>query len=545
MGAIDVTNGDVVERHPALVAAGFYLALVAVLLGTSLAKTGGTFVYAQDDPYIHLTMARTLADVGVWGIRPDAFASASSSPLWTLLLAAFAAAGIRVVWWPFVLNVVAGLGVVWIGDRVLQTSLAPRSRLAALAAIIVVAPLPTLAFIGMEHSLQLAVAVAFVWSFIRLMTADGARHLGAAAGLAALLVATRYEGLFVVAAAFVVLVWNRRWKAGAVVLVAALVPVAAFGAFSLAHGGSVLPNSILMKSHPARFASLGSTVASMIADTASVVALYQRPAELVLTLVVGLALFARRAHDTADGRGAAAVAVTFVGAELLHSAFVKLEWFYRYEAYLMVLGVLSLALLWSSDDGVRDRARSLKENVGGRFVLAMLALPLVVRAMSAVGETPLAMKNVFEQQYQMGLFFGQELGDAPIALNDIGAVSWLTAAPIVDVYGLATQRVADLKRQDRWDAREVDALVSSRGVRAVAMYECALAPLIPASWTLVGEWQIRDNVAVSGETVGFFAPTPADVDRLQRALERFAPRLPPGVGWRAPRPSASRYECSP
>src|SRR4029079_17334369 len=163
---------------------------------------------------------------GVWGIRPDAFASASSSPLWTLLLAAFAAAGIRVVWWPFVLNVVAGLGVVWIVDRVLQTSLAPRSRLAALAAIIVVAPLPTLACVGMENSLQLAVAVAFVWSFIRLMTADGARHLGAAAGLAALLVATRYEGLFVVAAAFVVLVWNRRWKAGAVVLVAALVPVA-------------------------------------------------------------------------------------------------------------------------------------------------------------------------------------------------------------------------------------------------------------------------------------------------------------------------------
>jgi len=300
-----------------------------------------------------------------------------------------------------------------------------------------------------------------------------------------------------------------------------------------------------MKSHPARFASLGSTVASMIADTASVAVLYRRPAELVLTLAVALALFAGRGQNTTDARGAAAVAVMFVGAELLHSAFVKLEWFYRYEAYLMVLGVLSLALLWSSDDGVRERARSLKGHVGGRLVLALLALPLAVRAMSAIGETPLAVKNVFEQQYQMGLFFGQELGDTPIALNDIGAVSWLSAAPIVDVYGLATQRVADLKRQGRWDAGQVDALVLSRGVRAVAMYECALAPLIPASWTLVGEWQIRDNVAVSGETVGFFAPTPADVDRLRSALERFAPRLPPGVRWRGPRPSASRYECSP
>ena len=211
-----------------------------------------------------------------------------------------------------------------------------------------------------------------------------------------------------VAAAFVVLVWNGRWKAGAIVLVAASVPVAAFGIFSLAHGGSVLPNSVLMKSHPARFASLGSTVASMIADTASVAVLYQRPAKLVLTLAVALALFARRGQNTTDARGAAAVAAIFVGAELLHSAFVKLEWFYRYEAYLMVLGVLSLALLWSSDDGVRDRARSLKGHVGGRLVLALLALPLAVRAMSAIGETPLAVKNVFEQQYQMGLFFGQE-----------------------------------------------------------------------------------------------------------------------------------------
>jgi hypothetical protein len=77
------------------------------------------------------------------------------------------------------------------------------------------------------------------------------------------------------------------------------------------------------------------------------------------------------------------------------------------------------------------------------------------------------------------------------------------------------------------------------------MYECALAPLIPSSWTLVGEWQIRDNVAVSGETVGFFAPTSADVGRLQSALERFAPRLPSGVLWRASGPSSRRYLCNP
>ncbi len=524
-----MSNGDVVERRPALVAAGLYLALVALLLATSLAKTGGTFVYAQDDPYIHLAMARTLAESGVWGIRPDAFASASSSPLWTMLLAGFAAAGLRVVWWPFVLNLLAGVGVIWVCDRVLQTSLAPRSRLAALVAIVVLAPLPTLAFIGMEHSLQLALTVGFVWTIARLKTADDARHDYTAAGLAALLVATRYEGLFVVAAAIVVLLWSGRSKAGAIVLLAASAPVVAFGMFSVAHGGSILPNSVLMKSNPARFATLGSTMASMVADVAAVVTLYRRPAELVLALAVGLALIARRGQATSDGRRAAAWAAVFVGAELMHSAFVKLEFFYRYEAYLMVLGVLSLALLWSRDEGVREGAESLKAHAGGRFVLALLVLPLALRGMSAFGETPLATRNVFEQQYQMGLFFRDAYQETPVALNDIGAVSWLSTAQIVDIYGLSTQEVADLKRHGRWNAVALDALVARRRVHAIAMYERVLATLIPRDWILVGEWRISGNVAVSEDTVGFYAPTPDDATRLGRALDTYAGRLPAAV----------------
>src|SRR4029079_11492168 len=141
--------------------------------------------------------------------------------------------------------------------------------------------------------LQLAITVAFVWSVMRLIAADGARHLGGAACPAALLVATRDEGLFVVVAAFAVLLWNGRWKAGALVLIAASVPVAAFGVFSMAHGGGVLPHSVLMKSNPARFASVGSAMVSIVADVAAVVTIYRRPAELVLALAVGLALIAR------------------------------------------------------------------------------------------------------------------------------------------------------------------------------------------------------------------------------------------------------------
>jgi hypothetical protein len=41
--------------------------LTTLLLLVGMRQTAHTFVYAQDDPHIHLTVARTLAEHGVWG----------------------------------------------------------------------------------------------------------------------------------------------------------------------------------------------------------------------------------------------------------------------------------------------------------------------------------------------------------------------------------------------------------------------------------------------------------------------------------------------
>jgi hypothetical protein len=111
-------------------------------------------------------------------------------------------------------------------------------------------------------------------------------------------------------------------------------------------------------------------------------------------------------------------------------------------------------------------------------------------------------------------------------------VSWLSSSPIVDVYGLATQDVADLKRHHRWNEAALESIVARRGVRAVAMYERVFEPIIPKSWTLLGEWRIQNNVGVSEDTVGFFAPTPADVPRLRAALDDYAAKLPTTVEYR-------------
>ena len=61
------------------------LTTVAVVV-VSLVKTHGHIVYAIDDGGIHLSLARNLGLHGTWGVVPHHFQSASSSPLWTVLL---------------------------------------------------------------------------------------------------------------------------------------------------------------------------------------------------------------------------------------------------------------------------------------------------------------------------------------------------------------------------------------------------------------------------------------------------------------------------
>ncbi|MGF7117799.1 hypothetical protein [Methanobacterium oryzae] len=74
------------DHWPLLVSIIIFLAIVSTLLFLSLEKNDGHVVYALDDPYIHMAMAKNFAEHGVWGVTKYGFSSSSSSPLYTLLL---------------------------------------------------------------------------------------------------------------------------------------------------------------------------------------------------------------------------------------------------------------------------------------------------------------------------------------------------------------------------------------------------------------------------------------------------------------------------
>ena len=72
---------------------GLAVAALAVLVSAAewlagMSLCGGELCYPLDDTYIHLAMARQLAESGTWGLEAGVPVFASSSPLWTVLLAA-------------------------------------------------------------------------------------------------------------------------------------------------------------------------------------------------------------------------------------------------------------------------------------------------------------------------------------------------------------------------------------------------------------------------------------------------------------------------
>src|SRR3984957_12625425 len=73
--------------RPFLLASGVLLLTVFGLYFSIRRATGGVFVYPIDATFIHMVVARTVALQGNWGISGHEFESASSSILYTLLLA--------------------------------------------------------------------------------------------------------------------------------------------------------------------------------------------------------------------------------------------------------------------------------------------------------------------------------------------------------------------------------------------------------------------------------------------------------------------------
>ena len=337
---------------PLLVSLAAFLGSLAAALRVGLRSTDGRLIYAVDDAYIHMAVARTWAEHSIWGCTPFHFSSSSSSLLWTFGLGvAYRAFGVH-EWTPLLLNVSFAVGTLVVANGSLaRLGAQPLLRASALLGIVVAFPLAGMVLLGMEHVLHVLLTIGFAAVAVETLTNPpesprlDRRRTVVLCVLGALLGASRYEGFFLVGLACLAFLARRQRLRAVSIGAVALLPVVAFGVFSVANGSYFLPNPLMVKA-VGENASMASGLLKPFGSEDLAFLQNNR----AMPILLGLGLLGALAHALAR-RGFWRPPVLFplalAAMILLHGHFVfsPLFWVYRYDAYLVAFGIFVAAVV--------------------------------------------------------------------------------------------------------------------------------------------------------------------------------------------------------
>ena len=522
-------------------AVGSYVVVTMGLLALGLRRTHGKFIYVIDDPAIHLSVAQDLIRHGTWGVTPHHFQSASSSPVWTVLLAVFMGMfPFARDYLPLALNAVAGIWLLRIVDRN-QGFLRPSVRrplhlLATFVMVTFVLYLPGLALTGMEHTLHAALVLAAVVLFHRQST--GQRLYWprwAPYALIAVATLTRFEtpmlalGIGSALLAQSVARWSPGdspipWRSRLPMVVgvgaASGVPLLLFAAFNKAMGQGFLPNSVLAKS---QFTGVDAVNPFGFQNIALRFA--QDPLIPVLTFVALAYLAFCRPGKNRN----VFPAVTMVVATALHMTFASVGWFERYQIYLVILGVYtSFSILAELAAGLpHPSAMTMRTGVAALVCLTAFLAPW---KWYNLHYAPLAINDTYRQRYQAARFLERYYDGQPIATGELGYISLYHKGPVTDLLGLGDYEVLRRRQTGRDKKEDLAQLSRQRGFKVVAVYPATVESRIPDNWIAVGTWTLagRTTSAFSRD-FWFYATTPDAVRPLEAHLREYAKELPESV----------------
>jgi arabinofuranosyltransferase len=437
----DRERGAAPPARDLVVVATAFAATVGVFWAAQwrVAGTAGWSSFPLDDSWIHLQFARNLAAGQGFAYNPGVAVGGSTAPLWTLLLAGAYALGGPHPFWAKLLGAAATLATALLAHHLAWRWTADR----ALALLVgVVAAIAGPAVWGALSGMEVALAALLVTGAIACHTAGRDIATAALLGLSAL---ARPEALLLVP-----LLWLARpitWPRTAIFFTATAACVLPWAVFNLITMGRPLPATAAAKVDGGLIGFLSGTRESVAA------ALLVRPWHfatewvgwlglidvlLPFLIPVGLVVLWSRA-----GRPLALPAL----ALLLHPIGMALLAPYRgpgfqegrYSIHLLPLAIVVAGV---GLDAV-PRRRGLRAAAMALFLAAA-----VVAVGPAASRYAWAVQNIDAMQVRMGEWVAtQTAPEARLALNDVGAIAYVSRREVLDLMGLVTPAIIPYRRQ--------------------------------------------------------------------------------------------------
>jgi hypothetical protein len=503
-------------RHKALLAAVAAL-FIAILVEyvSILSLNSGHLVYTLDDAYIHLKLAQTIMD-GHYGLNKNEFSAPASSIIWPFILAPLSHTDFG-EYFPFFINTGCALVTLFLFYKILVRSVFRECQSANalwifLVLLILATNLIGLVFTGMEHSLQLLLAVAVLWGLI-LEVEEGRVSPWLIVGVVAGPL-VRYENCAISAGALIYLLLRRHRKVSLIMLSILIASLGSFSFLLLRSGLKAVPTSVFAKS-----AVISSGVS---ADTIWTHLLYSvsiQTGAILLIAALCLLSFGLLSKQTRAIR-LLSLAISFsIGVHLLAGQY---GWYHRYEIYIFSLAVLTLIYIFG-----HLIAQGLQTSAVATICIAILFVTLTCPFYILDLKTlPVAANNIYEQHYQMHRF-ATEYCRCPVAVNDVGYVSYRNPNYVLDLLGLASLQAYDL-RMKRQGSDWMDELCRKEHVQLAMIYS-NLFPQIPRNWTKIAELRLgKKRITPFNQTVSFYAVGQNNAPRLIKLLVAFRSTLPEG-----------------
>jgi hypothetical protein len=398
-----------------------------------------------DDAFITYRFARNIAGGLGFAYNPPQQVLGTTTPLYTLILAAAGRAGLDIPGMSLFINAASICGLA-LAMHLLGSG--SRNQVSGWLAPALTVALPgTYTVLGMETLFY----TMLIYAGFHLLQRE---RYALVTVLAALITLTRYDGLIFAAVVFLSLFLKSRslpWR-HALLYAALLLPWLVYAALTF---GSVLPSTFLAKTglHQAIF------LEGLPAGLSALIFLRQAPGPLIVLLLAGLV--AAGAAEPASGRGLRWAFLWMLlygtGYALLGLRYAQ-HWYY----YPVIPALLLLAV-----SGVSHLGRLLGDRLGPTGARWSW---LAARGLAVIGLVPISGAVVLGMLTLWGTA-GRlvELGgrypvyreaaawvcantemEASIAVPEIGIVGWFCGHRIIDPYGLVTpEMVPYIRAEDR------------------------------------------------------------------------------------------------
>lgn len=536
----------------------FWTIMILILVYSIIFLNDGHLVYSLDDAYIHMAIAKNFSQHGVWGITKKEFSSSSSSLLYSLLLSLIFLFGPNELV-PLIINLIFANILLFIVFYILKIkyNIPSYSVFSCLLSMIFFIPLHFLVLTGMEHTIQITIDILFVYFASKIICNENLNQKKILVRkersisiledkyffiLAPLVSMVRFEGIFLIIIISFLFLLRKSLIYFTIVLLLGFLPIIIFGIISLYNGWYFFPNSVILKANTIQF-----TFPAILELFLSFINELIKNYHIGILLVGALCIFLfRYKKKKIIWNETSIMAVIFIGVTLLHilliGASFKNQNLSRYDGYIIALGIIMLFLSIKdaipkrfSMASIRNYLGDIKKDIKKNY-LQVISVVLIVfiffwifipRSYRLIRDTPQATNNIYEQQYQMGLFLEKYYEGEVIAVNDIGAVNYLTDIECIDLRGLGSHEVTDAIQKDKLDEDFVSNLTEKKGCKIAIIYEEKdYGYDIPEEWIKAGEWEIKNNVVCGDDDVSFWAVDEEELGSLIKHLIDFSSELP-------------------